>query len=305
MGLIYVTGSNSKNQALYHPQIFDPGDYTEPDQRRVDGAWVGASIFGELIRISEIDSYTRRVRVKNTTGSNWAAGKLLQFGASNLTPRPSQVATNSPTAGLDVQITMASSTGFEVGQIVTITSNGYTDYAFVTAVAAGSITVDILKYDQTLPTVAALPAIEAQLATCNGNAIAEWVTKEAIANGDYGFAYGAYLVEGVDTSAFADEALLYLSTSGNFTNSAPTGGNTFTQVVGMVASVGVSGSAILLPERKRITQFGSSFLPGFPTITGMQSFRQPIINVPQNRLEPHAVGAQHLTTSAILATHCF
>jgi hypothetical protein len=305
MGLIYVTGQNSKNQALYHPQIFDPADYDEPDQRRVDGAWIGASIFGELIRISEIDSYTRRVRVKNDTGSDWDPGTLLQFGASNLTPRPSEIATNSPTADLDVEITMASTTGFEVGQIVTITSNGYTDYAFVTAVAAGSITVDILKFDQDLPTVTALPAIEAQLASCNGNAIAEWVTKEAIADGDYGFAYGAFLVEGIDTSAFADEALLYLSTNGTFDDAAPTGGNTFTQIVGMVTSVGVSGSAILLPERKRITQFGSSFLPGFPTITGMQSFRQPIINLPMNKLEPQAVGANHLSTSAILATHCF
>ncbi len=179
MPTVIPTADDAGNQAIDRPLLFDPRQYPNPDQRDVSAEWIGRILFGELIRIAEIDSYTRRVRAKNTTGSDQVAGMLWNFGTVNLTSRPSQVSTTSPSQGINVVLELPSVTGYEVGQYVTITDSGYTETAIVTAVGATNITVNRILESHTLPTVTALAAIKGQLGTCNGTGIAEWVNKDS------------------------------------------------------------------------------------------------------------------------------
>ncbi|HYG78676.1 MAG TPA: hypothetical protein VEK08_26990 [Planctomycetota bacterium] len=252
---------DARHIAVHRFRADDPTNYDKPKTKRIDAKFTVMGLANEVISQVETRAIGEVVRVKNTTGSDWPAGTLLYPDDSKLTAQTSATAVNNPLAGANVVINLAAT--FEVGQIVSITSGGKTDYARVTAVSAGaSVTVDLLFYDHTAPVVTALPAYEASLADADAAKPAEWVLSAAVANGAYGTAYYATEVTGLDTSALTAEKLLYLSaTAGTYTQTAPTGSDQIQQVVGIVKTVHAStGRILFFPGNKRILKFGSSFL---------------------------------------------
>lgn len=250
---------SARHKAIHRFSYVDPVTYTTPDTRRIDAKFTLMGIGDDLIGIIDSETVGKRVRVKNTSGGAWAAGTLLR-PAGALTPRTTAVASNNPAAGTSVVINVAAT--FEVGQIVAITSNGATDYAVVTAISAGvSVTVDILFYSHTAPTVTAEAAYEAVAADADTNTSAEWVTTASVADAAYAWVYDCFEVTGFDTTAGAAEALVYLSaTAGGWTTTAPTGADQFVQVVGVVKeSHATTGKILFFPGNKRILKFGTSF----------------------------------------------
>lgn len=236
--------------------------YTAPRNRRIDAQFTITPALNELFAIIEERSLTHAVRVKNTSGGTWTAPYLLKFETLKLAPQGSQTATNNPAAGTSVVITMAATTNFEVGQIVKITSGGYSDWAIITAVNSGvSITVSVLYYSHTLPTVVSEIAYEATAADADDYDGAHWVIKSNISDGAYGDAFGFIESADMDSSAFTVEALLYLSgTAGSYTATAPTGADQVQQAVGIVKKSHASTGRILwFPGQRAFKKFGTGF----------------------------------------------
>lgn len=261
-----ISAANARHKTMHRIRGQDPTTYAIPGRKRNDAKFTMAGVANEVLFNNVADSVGRRVRVKNVSGGTYVKGSLVGF-AGALTVQTTDTASNNPTAGTGVVITIAGT--WEVGMEVAITSGGNTDYAIITAVGSGNITVDFLFYDHTLPVVLAEPAYEISLADADGAAPAEWVLPEAIAADAYGYAYDCYEVTSLDTSAFTAEALLYLSaTAGTYTATAPTGIDQIQQVVGIVkTSHATTGSILFIPGLKRILKFGSSFLQSGLAIT--------------------------------------
>ena len=73
--------------------------------------------------------------------------------------------------------------------------------------------------------------------------------------------YGDYLVTGLNTAALTQGALVYLSTAGGYSATAPTGASQISQIVGTVVTVNaVSGSIRFYPVKNLIVAIGSSNL---------------------------------------------
>jgi len=254
-----ISATSARHKTMQRQRGLDPATYSIPARKRVDAKFVMAGLGNEVLFNNVADSVGRRVRVKNTSGGTYAKGTLVGL-AGALTVQTTDTASNNPTAGTNVVITIAGS--WQVGMEVAITSGGRTDYAIITAVGSGNITVDFLPYDHTTPVVTAEPAYEISLADADAAAPAEWVLPDAILAGEYGYAYDCWEVTGLDTSAFSAEALLYLSaTAGTYTATAPTGSDQIQQVVGVVkSSHATTGAILFIPGNKRILKFGSSFL---------------------------------------------
>jgi len=235
-----VNGSSPRGAALIRPTLEDPRAFTRPQHNRADAKYV-SQIFNEVAAMVLQRANMEHVRVKNTTGSTWAAGTLLGLETAKLTAQTTATATNNPTAGETKQILVAAT--FEVGQLIKVESGGNVDVGIATAVSAGvSVTVDALYYDHETPTLTALPAYEATLADRSTPVLALWVVKTQIAAGAYGDAFGCIEVTGLDTSAAsAAEALAYLSTAGGWTTTEPGAPK---QIVGVVTVKHVSTGAI-------------------------------------------------------------
>lgn len=255
---------NAKHKAAQRHRYEDPAAYAVPYVRRIDAKFSLVGALNELLAIIDSETVGRRVRVKKTATGTDAAGSLIRPKASGLTPRGSQTASNNPTAGPSVTITLPATTSFEVGQIVKISSGGYIDYATVTTVNSGvSIVVDLLYYDHTTPTVESEQAYEYELADADGTKPAEWVLAADLDAGEYGWAYDCIEVTGLNTSALsAEEVLLYLSaTAGGYTETAPTGADQSVQVVGVLRKKdSTDGRILFFPGNKVLLKFGTSFL---------------------------------------------
>lgn len=270
-----ASAANARRKAMLRLRMDDPTPYLTPKQKRVCGKYAITPGYNELIDIIDSESISKRVRVKNTSGGTWAAGKLLFQDTLKLTPQTSAVAANSPLAGSAVVLNVTGT--WEVGMIVEITDGVNPSYAVVTAVngGLGTITVDFLPYSYTTPTVTALPAYEATAADMNGAKPAEWVIKTAITNGNYGDAFDSVEVTGIDTSALTVESLQYLGAAGAYQAAVPSGADQCVQAVGIVKQSAVSGSIYFFPGNKRILKIGTSFLqpganatPGVVIVTG-------------------------------------
>lgn len=240
----------------------DPVSYATATAKRCDAKFSAYLLECEVMALIEQNAAGRKVRVKNTTGSPWVAGNLLYLPTAKLTPQTTGTASSSPAAGASVAITVAGS--WEVGQVVSIASGSptMTDYAIITSTGSGTITVDLLYYAHTLPTVTALPAYEAALADADTGLQAEWVLPAAIADGAYGIALDCAEVTGLDTSLLSAEALLYLSdTAGSYTSTALTGADQLSQCVGVVKkSDETTGIILFFPGVKRLLKFGTAGL---------------------------------------------
>lgn len=259
----YVSNAaNARRQSRIVYQSADPATYTNPYINRIDSKFTLMSLFDEQGALVEADTVIRSVRIKNTTGSTLNPGELVNYQASSLlTPRPVQISSGNPEAGTSVVIPISTTTNYEVGQTVEVSDGGYKETPFVTAINAGvSITVDRLYYDHVLPTVTALPAFEVTRATNAGFAPASWVIRESIANGAYGYAYDCVLVTGLNTNALSEEALVYLSTGGAYTVTAPTSADTIQQVVGVVKKAHLTlGEILFWPGPHWILKVGTSY----------------------------------------------
>ncbi len=231
--------------------VYQPGDNQTNGNRRLDAKCAVLPFLHELDDLIEERYQGRTVRVKNTSGGSWAAGTLLAPPLSGAVTTPSSnVATSSPSAGSSVVITVAGT--YAVGQLVTITTTGIltgaldlVDKTYVSATGAGTITVDQLDNNHTLPTVALDSAINAVVAVASTGVHAEWVVGTAIANGAYGDAFGCIEITGLDTSGYSAAGVaVYLGAAGAATGTAPTKTTTnVSQVVGLVkvkdATVGI------------------------------------------------------------------
>lgn len=261
--IVTTDGDSARLMAMPRLQFEDPIVYSNHTPRIVTGKFNFHKVYNEVAKDIEANSAGNRVRVKNTTGGTLNPGTLIYLAATKLTTQTTGTASSSPSAGENVLISISQT--FEVGQIVKITSGGYTEYSLVTAVVAStSVTVDILLKNHTTPTITALPAFEFSLATATGAYPAAWVTDTELSDAEYGWAYDCTKVVGIDTSSFALEDLLYLSiTAGAVVNAAPTAANTISQVVGVVTVVGGvgSGEAYMFPGRNRILRVSSDMLP--------------------------------------------
>lgn len=247
--------------AAFRARGDDPRGYTTPRNKRLDMKFALNPHFNELISIIEQRGMMDVVRLKNTTGSTWTAPVLLKLATTKLTARTTATATNSPSGGASV-VYLVSAT-FEVGQVVAVTSGGYTDYGIVTAISGGvSVTISNIWYDHTTPTITALPAYEASLADADDTDGALWVTTADIANGSYGWGFGAVESPDMDSSSYSDEALLYLSGgAGTFTATAPTGIDQQQQVVGVVKKSHASTGRIhWFPGARWFQKFGGNML---------------------------------------------
>jgi hypothetical protein len=256
--------TNARHKAAQRGRYTDPQPYTEPAKKRIDAKFALTETLNELLAIIDSEVVGRRVRVKNTSGGTYVKGSLIHPDTAKLTAQTSAVASNSPAAGANAVYNVAAT--FEVGQIVEITDGVNTDYGAVAAAAAGiSVTIEMLFYTFTTPTITALPAYEATLSDADGMLPAEWVLTADLAASGYGWAYDMAEVTGLDTSAFVAEDLLYLSaTAGTYTKVAPSGIDQIVQVVGIVKTVNaVTGKVLFMPGLKRILKYGSSALqPG-------------------------------------------
>ncbi len=233
--------------------------------RRIDAKTVLLPALHELDDLLEERYQGRKVRVKNTSGGNWPAGTLLAPPSTSALTAPSTAtATDSPAAGASVVITVSGS--YAVGQMVKVTTTGVltgsldlVEYAFITATGSGTITVDLLAYTHTLPTIYVDSAINAVVADVAG-VPAEWVVQTAIANGAYGDALGAVEVTGLATNSFSAYAALWLTSSGGYTTTEPA--RSLTNVVQMVGIVKVShattGIIKFFPGVKRIKSLAGS-----------------------------------------------
>ena len=241
----------------------DPIAYTNALARRIDSKYTLKTVYDEMANLIEADSIGKRVRVKNTTGGALTIGQLIYLATNKLTDQTTGTATSNPSAGENVVILISQT--FEVGQVVKISSSGYTEYAYVTAVvAATSVTVDILSYSHTAPVITALPAYKLSLADADGNLPASWITTSALDNNQYGWAYDTKEIIGVDTNSFTLGDVLYLSTtSGAFTNVAPSGANQLVQEIGVVTYVGGAGSGKInaFPGLHKIIRMSSDMMP--------------------------------------------
>lgn len=247
--------------AAFRARGDDPRGYTTPRNKRLDMKYALNPHFNELISIIEQRGMMDVVRLCNTTGSAWTAPVLLKLATSKLTARTTATATNSPSGASSV-VYLVSAT-FVVGQVVAVTSGGYTDYGIVTAVSGGvSVTVSNIWYDHTTPTITALPAYEASLADADDTDGALWVTTADIANGSYGWGFGAVESANMDSSSYTAEALLYLSgTAGAFTATAPTGIDQQQQVVGVVKTSHASTGRIhWFPGARWFQKIGGNML---------------------------------------------
>ena len=267
---VYIAAAGSaRNMAARRLRIGDGVALPSPDGagvnfRRVDAAFVLSPPATEVSGMIEaLWNSGQIVRVKNSSGSSMAAGTLLARTVSTLTNQTSVTATNSPKAGASVVITMASSTGFEVGNLVSITdyaSPNPVDYALVSAVTTGQITVDVLTYDTTTPTVTALPCYSATVATNASAGYADWVISASLANGAYGWAYAAADVSGLDTHTFSVGDFVYLGTAGAFAT-APTSSTATSQIVGEVEVSDASvGRIKFFPGQRRVTKYAQGSL---------------------------------------------
>jgi hypothetical protein len=256
-----AAASNARYSAVQRFEYVDPVTYTAPDTKRVDTRFTLMGLGNELVADAEMNAVGRRVRIKNTTGGTFTMGTQLRLLTSKLTAQPTGAATNSPSAGASIVILIATA-GFEVGMVVSINSNGNTDYAIITAVSGGvSITVDWLFTAHTTPTITALPAYEVTKADADGALPAEWTISADLTTGSYAWAFDNIEVSGFDTSALTVEALVYLSaTAGAITTTAPTGADQIVQVVGVVKkSHATLGSILFFPGNKTILGYGTSF----------------------------------------------
>lgn len=253
---------NARNMAFLRLRAEDPKTYNNPDTVRVDGKHMLVQPWNEIASQIERNYMHDVVRVKNTSGGTWTAPYLLKGTTLALTTQTTAVASNNPSAGTAVVILLAAT--FEVGQIVEIVSGGFTEFAIVTAVSAGmSVTVDILGYAHTTPTVTALPAYEAIAANASDAKFADWVIDLDILNNGYGTAYAFREITAIDTSAFTVEAELFLDTAaGQFTETVPAG-DKIGQVVAVV-KVSNAGAGILqaFPGAKDIRKIASSMVGG-------------------------------------------
>lgn len=260
-----IDGQTPRRTAGRRMKLADPTTYGTPGTRRIDAANTLVPFAAEVWDIMAREGCYGAVRVKNTTGVGWVKGSMLQPKAAGLTAIVAANASSNPVAGSSVAITITP-TGFEVGMIVEITyvenAVTYAQRAIITAVGGSSITVDFLEFSCTTPTVTSLPAQEAALADADGVNLAAWVCDAAIADGAYGWAFGAVEVIGFDTSgASAAEALVYLSaTAGGWTTTAPTGSDQVQQLIGQViVKHASSGSIRFYPAARLVKKVGSSF----------------------------------------------
>lgn len=255
-----ASAANARRKAVQRFRADDPTVYSNPVNKRIDAKFAMMGVMNDLLDIVDSESVGKRVLVQNNSGGSWPAGTLLYPGAGGLTAQTSVSASNNPLAGANVVLNVTGS--WVVGQTVQITDGVNPSYAVISAVngGLGTITVDWLFYAYTTPTVTALPAYVATAATQAGNAPAEWVTQSAIANGAYGYAVDCGEVTGIDTHLLTLGALVYLSTAGAYTTTAPTGADVCQQVVGVVKKSNASGSIYFFPGNKRILKFGTSFI---------------------------------------------
>lgn len=294
---LVTTATDARHMAMHRMRAHDPVTYAAPKPKRIDARFTLMGLANEVANTAEVDATYRKVRVKNTTGGAWDAGTLLFNDDSKLTAQTTAVAVNNPVAGAGVVIQVAAT--FEIGQIVSVVSGGFTDYAIVTAVSGGaSVTVDWLFYDHTTPTVTALPAYEATAADADAAKPAEWVVPSAIADGAYGWAYSGYTVTGIDTtSVSAAEKLVYLSgTAGGYTETAPTGADQIQQVVGIVKTRhATTGAIIFFPGAKRFLKYGTSFLQASAVtstiIVDAAVTNAKLANMAQSTIKGRAAGA--------------
>lgn len=262
-----TNGVNTANRRLAAAlRLFfeDPKSYATPHQRRIDGAFTEMVPLNELAFMLDADAAGRRVRVKNTSGVTWAAGTQLYVQTSKLTPQPSGSASSSPVAGTSVVINTVSA-GWEIGMLVEVSAGGFTQIALVIAVSAGvSITIDLLGYSCTTPTLVGRPAYEATRAKADSLAtLAEWTTDEQLDNNEYGWAFDCLEVINIDTSTYVVEDLLFLSaaTAGAVTKTAPSTISVFNtdQAVGIVKTVHASlGKVLFFPGNKIVQKIGAS-----------------------------------------------
>jgi hypothetical protein len=252
--------ADARLMAMHRLVANDPTSYPKPGDKRWDAKFGAVPLWNEVLNIVESESVGRRVRVKNATGATFVKGTLVHPETAKLSPQATATAVNNPLAGAGVVINVSAT--FEVGELVKVESLGNIDVGIATAVSAGvSVTVDILFHDHETPTVTSLAAYEITKSDADGALPAEWVLPAAIAAGEYGWAYDCCEVTGLDTSAFTIEAMLYLSsTAGEYTATAPTGGDQIQHAVGIVKKAHAStGIVLFFPGLKRILKYGSSF----------------------------------------------
>ena len=84
------------------------------------------------------------------------------------------------------------------------------------------------------------------------------VLVEDIDNGENGLADGEAVIENVNTDGRAIGDYLFLDAAGAFTFVAPTGADNLLQVVGVVVTVGVAGSAFFFPGYTLVDRYGTS-----------------------------------------------
>lgn len=270
----YVTaGSSARHIAAHRPSAEDPVTYTTPGTKRFDAKYSFIPLCNEVAAQVERNYISDVVRVVNTTGGTLTKGDLVYIPDSALSAQTSGTASNSPTAGTTVVLNV--SVTFVVGQIVTIASGGITEYAIVTAVVAStSVTVDVLNYDHTTPTVTALPAYEIALADAsNPTKWAQFVLSADVDDGEYTWAFANAEITGMDTSSFTVEKKLYLTSTATTTNTltttAPSASavNTADQVVGVVKKSHASTGIIhFFPGKRVIEQVGENFISSDGTI---------------------------------------
>ena len=265
MATIEVTGDDAVHMTMIRPKAEDPSVYSVPDQLRFDAKWKLAGVYNEVAERIEREAVFDVVRVKNTSGGAWTAPYLLYLADSKLTTQTTDTASNSPSPGASVVYNVTAT--FEVGQIVTVVSGGFTEYSRVTAISAGvSVTLHQVLWSHTTPTITALPAYEATGAINTGDEPAEWVTSADISNNAYGWAYGRKSVTGFNAAAYTDEKLVYLnSTIGTFTETEPTAIDQFTQVVGVVRDGSNPGTIDFFPGAKRILRINTAMGAGAGT----------------------------------------
>jgi hypothetical protein len=266
----YAQASSRRNMAFRRLQIGDGVTLTKPDGasanfRRVDGTFVLCPPATEVSAMIE-DSYNSEFAcyIKNATGSSLTKGNLLT-NSTTLTAAGSATAAANVSAGANIVVPLTVTGTIEVGsfcQFVDAASPNPVQYAICTTVVSTNYTFDLIPYDMTTPTITVLPARVPTLATNASGGEASWVVTSTIANNAYGFVYGAALISGVDTSAYAAAgAKAYLGTGGASTPTIPTTLTTTGQYVGKVLVKSASvGQLDLFPYRRIIEKLSASGL---------------------------------------------
>lgn len=264
----YCIASSARRMAARRLRIGDGVALNAPDGaaqgfRRTDAAFVFSPPATEVSALIE-DQYNQELffRIYNNSGSTFTAGQLLD-SSTTLSAQPSSASSADIQAGSNVTITVADGTNFAIGQLCEIEDSidGYIDYALLIGKSGNNLTFDTIPYDSQLPTVTAMPSIYAVLADADSAGVAQWVVKDAITTGSYGWAYGSARVDGLATNAFAVGAKVYLSATAGGFSTAPSLATQSAQRVGTVeVSHATVGAIRFYPWHRVIEKIGRGML---------------------------------------------